>query len=441
MKHQLIQRMLVRTTLLGISIAFCTTACAPIPNRETQAIVTAEDTEFPDGITPSPQIDIPTPTSVRIVTEPAAPLNVHPRQSTAQLAARPTQTLATTATSTPLTGCLVFESRREDTDGNGTTDEQDGIHIFRLDLGINELAQLTTGTYQDRWPTWSPTGTQIAFVSNRSGNFDLYVMENDGSQLTQVTRTPNTETMPAWSPDGNELVYVSSEILDSGIEESKLMSIRLDSGVTTQLTFGPNNDHSPSWSVDGKYVAFWRLLFDTSGSYQGRAVYLLDMQTSQEVQLTSGIYDPPGVEFAWPRWIPFSDYMLSLQQLDFSEDGDSILNVYSLKFKSGQPKLNQVFAIDHVQGAYTWGANGEWLFATIFNGMPKNDIEGSNLDIKLLHLGTLPVTVQSAQLTSSPAGQNSKRVSLLDEGTLLTDNLYYDNNPHWTSAASCAPPH
>ncbi|MFZ1539496.1 MAG: hypothetical protein WAT23_19210, partial [Chromatiaceae bacterium] len=410
--------------------------------KQAQDIVDAESVKLlRDLATPAPQTNTPIPVAVTVATETVASPNFYPEQSSAQPDTHPTQTLAAPATPTPLTGCLVFESRRKDANEDGIVDEQDGIHIFRLDLMTNEFAQLTSGTHQDRWPNWSTTGARIAFASNRNGNFDLYVMNNDGSQLTQVTKTLENEITPVWSPDGNELVYVSSKILESGVEESTLMSIRLDSGVTKQLTFNSSNDHSPSWSSDGRYIAFWRLRFDASGSYQGRAIYLLDMRTTEEIQLTSGVYNPPGVEFAWPSWIPFFSNMLSLQQLDFSEGGDSSLKVYSLQIKSGQPTLHQVLVVEHIQGTYAWGANGEWLFATIFNGMAENNVEGSNLDIKLLHLETLPMMTESAQLSSNPAGQHSKRVSLLDAGTLITENLYYDNNPHWTNASSCSPTH
>lgn len=438
MKRLLIRRILIQATFLGISFACCISACMPIQDTESQDIGSVDQPNPSNDVTSSPQSDTPSPPTATIESNFLQLHDASPDPTDAQPVASPVKPLTATATPTPLTGCLVFESRREDTNGNGIVDEQDGIHVFRLDILTNEFVQLTSGTHQDKWPTWSPTGSQIAFASNRNGNFDLFIMESDGSEVTQLTKSPEDEITPVWSPNGNELVYTSSKILESGMEETRLMSIRLDDGRARQLTFGPNNDHSPQWSLDGRYVAFWRLLYDESGSYQGRAVYLLDMQTTDEIQLTSGIYSPPGVEFAWPGWLPVAGYTLSLQELAFDEGGNTSLKIYSLQLKSDQPSLDQRLQIDHVQAAYTWGANGEWLLATMFNGMPANGIEGSNLDIKLLHLKTLPEIAQSTQLTSSPAGQHSERVSLLDDGRLITDNLYYDNNPDWTDALGCS---
>ncbi len=49
-------------------------------------------------------------------------------------------------------------------------------------------------------PAWSPDGTRIAFASNRDGNFEIYVMNADGSGQTRLTDDPAQDTHPAWSP-------------------------------------------------------------------------------------------------------------------------------------------------------------------------------------------------------------------------------------------------
>ena len=58
-------------------------------------------------------------------------------------------------------------------------------------------------------PSFSPDGKQIAFTSNRDGNFEVYLMNADGSSLRRVTNHPERDDYPMWHPDGKRLVMVS----------------------------------------------------------------------------------------------------------------------------------------------------------------------------------------------------------------------------------------
>ena len=58
--------------------------------------------------------------------------------------------------------------------------------------------QLTQSTNINEWPRWSPDGRHLAFASNRTGNFDIYTMDADGSHVRRLTRGGNSFS-PAWS--------------------------------------------------------------------------------------------------------------------------------------------------------------------------------------------------------------------------------------------------
>ena len=57
---------------------------------------------------------------------------------------------------------------------------------------------------------WRPDGKKIAFVSNRSGNYDIWMINVDGSRLENLTDNPAQDTSPAWLPGGKELAFVST---------------------------------------------------------------------------------------------------------------------------------------------------------------------------------------------------------------------------------------
>jgi TolB protein len=86
-----------------------------------------------------------------------------------------------------------------------------GNTAFGLRLGpINfEDVQTVTNVEEDTAPVISPDGEKIAFMSRREGNWDIYVIDTDGSNLRRLTASPAQDGLPAWAPDGNAIAFVS----------------------------------------------------------------------------------------------------------------------------------------------------------------------------------------------------------------------------------------
>src|SRR5204863_4528676 len=82
------------------------------------------------------------------------------------------------------------------------------VYLQRLDGGA--AVRLTRGERHAGYPVWSPDGQRIAFDSDRSGDFELYVVGVDGRGLRNLTNRPDAfDFGAAWSPDGSRIAYLS----------------------------------------------------------------------------------------------------------------------------------------------------------------------------------------------------------------------------------------
>jgi Tol biopolymer transport system component len=82
--------------------------------------------------------------------------------------------------------------------------------------GLRNLTPKPVGAaYAD--PAWSPDGRKIAFVSDRDGNSEIYVMNANGSGQRSLTRNPAYDADPAWSPDGRKIAFVSNRDGNYGV--------------------------------------------------------------------------------------------------------------------------------------------------------------------------------------------------------------------------------
>jgi Tol biopolymer transport system component len=115
-------------------------------------------------------------------------------------------------------------------------------------------------------PRFSPDGSRIVFVSNRTKNDDVWLMRRDGSQQTQLTTDNKDDTDPAFSPDGQKIVFTSKR---TGNYDIWVMDI--DGGNQRQLTFDEADETQPCWSIGG-YIYYTHAVSETvSNIYRIRA--------------------------------------------------------------------------------------------------------------------------------------------------------------------------
>lgn len=142
--------------------------------------------------------------------------------------------------------------------------------------GSQQAERLTFSLGDDLSPTWSPTGQQIAFTSDRGGTPQIYVMSKDGSNVRRLTFEGNYNTSPAWSPKGDWISYTCRRET-----YHKICLISPDGQTMLQITDGPWDDEAASWSPNGRYLVF-------SSMRQGKNhLFLITAGGKDEEQLTS----------------------------------------------------------------------------------------------------------------------------------------------------------
>jgi Tol biopolymer transport system component len=132
---------------------------------------------------------------------------------------------------------IAFSSNR---DGNWE------IYVMNADgSGVTRLT--TNRSADDAAPVWSPDASRIAFHTNRDDNYEIYVMNADGSGQTNLTKESGSEdAYPSWAPDGSRIVFAS---------EGDLYTMRADGSQQARLTSGKTDDQFPAWSPDGTKIA------------------------------------------------------------------------------------------------------------------------------------------------------------------------------------------
>ena len=334
---------------------------------------------------------------------------------------KPSPTTSSTPTTTPTTGIaegkLLFESRRQDTNGDGAVDHQDGVHIYWMDLKTGTSNQLTFGDHLDLYPSWSPDGSQIVFTSNRGGNYDIYRIDADGSGLEQLTTTLDDEEELEWSPDGAQIAYLLVKTLESGQQERHLYLMAVDGSHSRPLTTAPGNFLDPCWSPDGRFLAFTREqdVVDEQGVHHFESsVQLYEAETGSitTLPLESTRFDTPG-------WLPRDGMFLSVVQSP-GEFSSTSINIYEVIWEQGQPNLLPVLTVEDGTGPYVWGPDGEWLIMLFLKNPQDTSREAL---LQSFDLMWLPLDFRKSWIESP--------YSLYREGILLTDNNFYDNYPDW----------
>jgi dipeptidyl aminopeptidase/acylaminoacyl peptidase len=171
-------------------------------------------------------------------------------------------------------------------------------HLWVVEVKSGGAKQITEGDdWNDSDPQWSPDGTRLAFVSNRTGkeyeenrNTDVWVVSAEGGKLTKISDHDESDNQPRWSPDGKRIAF-SGEIHDR--DHPKIWLAPATGGAPSVLAAN-GLDLIPGgleWSDDGKF-----LYFETGvkGEFQ---LFRVDVAAKTVTQVTSGPRAVRSVDF------------------------------------------------------------------------------------------------------------------------------------------------
>ena len=165
--------------------------------------------------------------------------------------------------------------------------------------------QLTFDENADHHPCWCPINNSIAFISNRNGNDHIFVIQSDGTGLTQLTFGDNDDSHPYWSPDGSKIVFSrNNEIWISDTIKHMETQLTIDS-IEYLL--------EPTWSPDGKRISFTKTLYSDQ-------IAIMDLDTKKQYVLTDSGMD------ILPTWSKQTSQIIFTTQRDQQTSSLRIIN-------------------------------------------------------------------------------------------------------------------
>ncbi len=117
-----------------------------------------------------------------------------------------------------------------------------------MDIDGSDLRAVTTSSGE--YPAWSPDGHHIAFASARSGHYEIYVIDGDGTHERRLTNDGAYDMYPAWASDGTHIAYEHG--LDGFDESLDIFLMTADGTDQRQLTNNEVQNRFPAWSTDGR---------------------------------------------------------------------------------------------------------------------------------------------------------------------------------------------
>ena len=175
------------------------------------------------------------------------------------------------------------------------------VYVIDFDIYVMEddgtnRRRLTKTTMEDRDPRWSPDGERIAFtrqMDKRQSTMELFLMNADGTNVQRLTDNNFIDTGPSWSPDGTKLAFSSTRDGDW-----EVYVIDLATRDVTQLTGldGDKQAATPDWSPDGTQIVYEKF------TEFGKNIYVMSADGENQRPLLPEPGPNSGIMRFFPKW-------------------------------------------------------------------------------------------------------------------------------------------
>lgn len=173
--------------------------------------------------------------------------------------------------------------------------------IYVMPIAGGTPTRIAQGLSWEHQPRWSPDGRRIAFVSDRAGGDNIWIMDADGGNRQQVTKEDfRLMNQPSWSPDGRYIVAKKHFTTGRSLGTGEVWMYHVDGGAGVLLVKRPNETHQkelgePTFAPDGKGVYFSRNItsgpiFEYAQDSNGAlfAIERYDLETGETRRVTGG---------------------------------------------------------------------------------------------------------------------------------------------------------
>ena len=176
--------------------------------------------------------------------------------------------------------------------------------IFTAPIEKGPTRNLTDSSgAHDKWPNWSPDGSQIAFISDKSGEEEIYLVPQDGSKpAEQITRGGSAmRYAPEWAPDGKRLAFSD--------KDGKLYILTLADRKVAEIADSPRGQiRDYAWSPRGNFLAF-----SMANQNQFSSVFIWSAADGQMRRVTGESFNSYN-----PAWDPQGNYLYFLSDREFA---------------------------------------------------------------------------------------------------------------------------
>lgn len=240
--------------------------------------------------------------------------------------------------------------------------------IYVLNLADGSLTQLTANDQADWIPSWSPDGQSVVFTSHQGSNFDIWVMNGDGSGQASRIALAAWDDYPAWSPDGVQIAFASTETTD-GVFNSEIF-VGSSTADVQRVTFNTGRDEWPAWAPDGVTLA------NSSDRDGDMDIYLFTADGNTVTQWTNeAAYDEQ------PAWSPSGEWIAFIRKAeDRNADGridledDTGFGDVWVGRRDGSEFRQLTF--DHQAAHPAWSPDGQYIAFAHFRDLDGDGIPG-----------------------------------------------------------------